>query len=98
MTRIESIEQLTAFLNTQIEMGSCCMPVEDYGITCFFDQSPKKIRAKLQKKLTNSVWDGYSYRDEEMNILILLNNAGGVTACIATVLSLHTHYLAQFDY
>ncbi|WP_284973632.1 hypothetical protein [Atlantibacter hermannii] len=98
MTRIENIKQLTAFLNTQLGIAFCGMPIEDHGITYFYDLSPKKIRAQLQKKLTKSAWDGYSYRDEEMNILILLQNAGGVTMCIATVLSLHLTYLEQFDY
>lgn len=73
------------------------MPIENYGITFFLDSSLKKTQVQLKSKLDNRNWDGFSYRDEERNLLILLSNAGTMTNCIATVLSLHSNYLEQFD-
>lgn len=97
MIRVESIEQLEAYVNFLIERELCVMPIENYGITFFLDSSLKKTQVQLKSKLDNRNWDGFSYRDEERNLLILLSNAGTMTNCIATVLSLHSNYLEQFD-
>ncbi|EDR2891136.1 hypothetical protein YN18_003876 [Salmonella enterica subsp. enterica] len=77
MTRIENTEQLKAYMNTLFETTPCAIPVENYGFSFIFNDSPKKIRAQLQKKLNNHEWDGYGYRDEEMNIVVLLHSQGG---------------------
>lgn len=98
MTRVESIEQLEAYISFLIESEPCVMPIENYGITFLLNSSLKKNRTWLQNKLDNHNWDGCSYRDEERNVLILLSSAGSMTNCIATVLSLHLNYLEQFDY
>lgn len=97
MTRVESIEQLEAYVNFLIESELCVMPIENYGITFFLDSPLKKTHVQLKNKLDNRNWDGCSYRDEERNLLILLSGAGTMTNCIATVLSLHSNYLEQFD-
>lgn len=98
MNRIENIEQLKVYISTLIDTELYAVPIEHYGLTFYIYDSIKKSQACLQKKLNNSCWDGYSYRDERMNILLLLNNAGNETICIATILSLHSSYLESFDY
>lgn len=97
MIRVESIQQLEAYVNFLIERELCVMPIENYGITFFLDSPLKNTQAQLRNKLDNRNWDSCSYRDEERNLLILLSSAGTMTNCIATVLSLHSNYLEQFD-
>lgn len=105
MIRVESIQQLEAYVNFLIERELCVMPIENYGITFFLDFPLEKTQAQLRSKLDNRNrnrnrnrnWNGCSYRDEERNLLILLSSAGTMTNCIATVLSLHSNYLEQFD-
>ncbi|WP_201490386.1 hypothetical protein [Escherichia coli] len=97
MIRVESIQQLEAYVNFLIERELCVMPIENYGITFFLDSPLKKTQAQLKSKRDNRNWDGCSYRDEGRNLLILLSSAGTMTNCIATVLSLHSNYLEQFD-
>lgn len=69
MIRVESIEQLEAYVNFLIESELCVMPIENYGITFFLD-SPLKNSCTAKNKLDNRNWDGCSYRDEERNLLI----------------------------
>ncbi|HDS4947938.1 hypothetical protein B9037_025055 [Klebsiella aerogenes] len=98
MAKIETVEQLTDYINSIININHCMMPLENHGITFFLNHTLKESRALLQKKLNVSEWNDYSYRNEEENILITLNNMGGMTTCFATVMSLHLEYIKQFDH
>jgi hypothetical protein len=43
MIRVESIEQLEAYVNFLIESEFCVMPIENYGMIFFLDPPLKKL-------------------------------------------------------
>ncbi|MBJ8676807.1 hypothetical protein I5375_13055 [Citrobacter freundii] len=102
MKKIETSKELEAYIHDVTGIRPCIRPIENYGMSFILNGSIKKNRTQLQNKISNHHWDGDRYgclyRDEEMNLMLLLNKAGGETLCIATILSLHSKYLEQFDY
>lgn len=101
MTRIETSEELETYIYDVTGIHPCIRTIENYGVSFILNGSIKKNRTQLQNKISNHHWDGDRYgclyRDEEMNIMLLLNKAGGMTLCIATILSLHSTHIEQFD-
>lgn len=51
MIRVESIEQLEAYVNFLIESELCVMPIENYGINFFWIPPLKKTHVQLKINL-----------------------------------------------
>jgi len=100
MQRIETLDDLTAYLHELFGPGITPSVMNHYEVMFTVDGKVRKVMAALQEKTGRDGWDGeasfWFYRNEALNVGIGLASAPGCVLVNASIHSLHREALKPY--